>query len=162
MREEGSPSFFNPEEIFHVLEYMKQLIDHGIDEDDIGVITPYRRQVQKLKRRLEDRGWGDVTVGTTEEFQGQERKVIIVSTVRSNPEFVNLDLKHRLGFLADAKRFNVSITRSRALLIIVGNPFILSRVMSLFSPNIFNPSLFRTSIGRSSCSTPSTLTVTEE
>ena len=85
MREEGSPSFFNPEEIFHVLEYMKQLIDHGIDEDDIGVITPYRRQVQKLKRRLEDRGWGDVTVGTTEEFQGQERKVIIVSTVRSSP-----------------------------------------------------------------------------
>ena len=128
MREEGSPSFFNPEEIFLVLEYMKQLIDHGIDEDDIGVITPYKRQVQKLKRRLEDRGWGDVTVGTTEEFQGQERKVIVVSTVRSNPEFVNLDLKHRLGFLADAKRFNVAITRAQALLIVIGNPHILCQV----------------------------------
>ena len=71
----------------------------------------------------------DVTVGTTEEFQGQERKVIILSTVRSSPEYVSLDIKHRLGFLKDPKRFNVSITRSQALLIVVGNPNILYQVI---------------------------------
>ena len=163
VREAGSPSFFNPEEIFIVVNYAEQLIKSGgVDEDDIGIITPYRRQVQKLIWRLGERNMQDVMVGTTEEFQGQERKVIILSTVRSSPEYVSLDRKHRLGFLADAKRFNVSITRSRALLIIVGNPFILSQVMSLFSSNIFNSCLFRTSIGRSSCSTLWTWIVIKE
>merc|ERR1712240_912185 len=67
------------------------------------------------------------TVGSTEEFQGQERKVIIVSTVRSTPEYVNTDNQYRLGFLANPKRFNVAITRAKALLIIVGNPHILGQ-----------------------------------
>ena len=48
--------------------------------------------------------------------------------VRSSPEYVTLDHKHRLGFLADSKRFNVAITRSQALLIVVGNPHILYQV----------------------------------
>ena len=63
-------------------------------------------------------------------FQGQERKVIILSTVRSDPGFTKFDLIHRLGFLNDPKRFNVSITRSRALLIVVGNPHILYQASS--------------------------------
>ena len=82
MRESRSPSFFNPEELFIVVDYVKKLLEFNVDEDDIGIITPYRKQVQKLKWRLEERGMTDITVGTTEEFQGQERKVIIVSTVR--------------------------------------------------------------------------------
>ena len=127
-REAGSPSFFNPEEIFRVVDYVRKLREHGIDEDDIGVITPYRRQVEKLKWRLGERGMGDTKVATTEEYQGQERRVIILSTVRSNPEYVSLDQKHRLGFLADSKRFNVAITRAQALLIVIGNPHILIQV----------------------------------
>ena len=130
-REGNSPSFYNPEEIYRVLDYIENLVKFGIDEDDIGVITPYRRQVQKLKWKLEEKNLTDVTVGTTEEFQGQERKVIILSTVRSSPEYVSLDIKHRLGFLKDPKRFNVSITRSQALLIVVGNPYILYQVTKL-------------------------------
>jgi len=66
-------------------------------------------------------------VGSTEEFQGQERKVIIVSTVRSTPEYVHTDSQYRLGFLSNPKRFNVAITRAKALLIVVGNPHILSQ-----------------------------------
>ena len=48
--------------------------------------------------------------------------------IRSSPEYVTLDQRHRLGFLADSKRFNVAITRSQALLIVVGNPHILYQV----------------------------------
>ena len=62
LREEGSPSFFNPEEVTVVLDYVKQVVQHGVEEDDIAVITPYRRQVQKLRWRLEERGHQDVTV----------------------------------------------------------------------------------------------------
>ena len=50
-----------------------------------------------------------------------------MSTVRSTAEYVNLDSQYKLGFLSNAKRFNVAITRAKALLIIVGNPHILSQ-----------------------------------
>ena len=50
-------------------------------------------------------------VGSTEEFQGQERRVIIVSTIRSNPQYVYMDNQYKLGFLKNPKRFKVAITR---------------------------------------------------
>jgi helicase MOV-10 len=52
-------------------------------------------------------------VGSVEQLQGQERKVIIISTVRSNAQFLDHDLKHKLGFIATPKRINVAITRAQ-------------------------------------------------
>ena len=59
-------------------------------------------------------------------LQGQERKVIIISTVRSEPSYLQEDHKHKLGFVRNPKRFNVAITRVKALLVVVGNPKLLS------------------------------------
>jgi len=128
MREAASPSFFNPAEAVVVLDYIKQLVAEGVEPRDIGVITPYRRQVVKLRERLASAGWREeVMVGTTEEFQGQERMVILLSTVRSSHEFLAMDAANKLGFLANPKRFNVAVTRARALMIVVGNPHILEQ-----------------------------------
>lgn len=66
-------------------------------------------------------------VGSVEEFQGQERKIIILSTVRSCNDFIGNDARHALGFVASPRRLNVAITRPRALLIIIGNPFLLTK-----------------------------------
>ena len=72
-----------------------------------------------------------------EAFQGDERPVIILSCVRSDidgtaslgddmvQKLLRSDARHNLGFLHNRKRFNVSITRAQALLVVVGNPFVL-------------------------------------
>lgn len=130
MREEKSPSFFNPEEAAVVVQYVKDLKDtRGIKvlTSEIGVISPYRKQVQKIRTLLDKANITDVKVGSVEEFQGQERRVIIISTVRSSQEYLQLDAQFKLGFLKNPKRFNVAITRAQALLIVVGNPHVLSK-----------------------------------
>ncbi|MCJ8734857.1 hypothetical protein PDJAM_G00240160 [Pangasius djambal] len=140
-RESNSPSFFNTSEITVVVDYLKKLLlTQGkkgiakISPKDIGIITPYRKQVEKLRKaitkcdkELKDfKGIEHLKVGSVEEFQGQERRVIIVSTVRSSGEYLELDSFFNIGFLKNEKRFNVAVTRARSLLIVVGNPVILS------------------------------------
>ncbi|KAA1476102.1 P-loop containing nucleoside triphosphate hydrolase protein [Dentipellis sp. KUC8613] len=127
-REASSPSFFNIEEVLQVKAYVEALrADRTcrITDADIGIIAPYHAQVQKIRKLLRPFADG-VKVGSVEEFQGQERRVIIISTVRSSQEFVEYDLKHTLGFVANPRRFNVAVTRAKALLIVVGDPTVLS------------------------------------
>eukprot|EP00878_Enallax_costatus_P003269 GHUV01003472.1.p1 GENE.GHUV01003472.1~~GHUV01003472.1.p1 ORF type:complete len:563 (+),score=190.19 GHUV01003472.1:2226-3914(+) len=129
-REANSPSWFNVLEAKQVLTYVSWLMTdpelrrNRVTANQIGVITPYRRQVQKI-RRLLGKDYGAVQVGSVEQLQGQERRVIIISTVRSDPSYLEHDYKHKLGFVASPKRFNVAITRAQALMIIIGNPAVL-------------------------------------
>jgi helicase MOV-10 len=71
----------------------------------IGVISPYHTQCLKIRKVLTKLA-RNVKVGSVEEFQGQERRAMIMSTVRSDLEYVELDLKHTLGFLSSPRRFN--------------------------------------------------------
>lgn len=127
-REGSSPSWFNPQEAMVVVEYVQKLVKESkpkIAPEDIGIITPYARQVQKIRLALEISNIDNVKVGSVETFQGQERRVIIISTVRSENSLLHHDLKYNLGFVANEKRFNVAVTRAKSLLIVVGNPRVL-------------------------------------
>ncbi|KAI8927318.1 P-loop containing nucleoside triphosphate hydrolase protein [Entophlyctis helioformis] len=131
-REGNSPSWFNVPEIMMVCELVEKLRDsrgmfRPITGADVGIITPYNRQAEKLRKVLARKGFENTTVGSVDAFQGQERKVIIISTVRSNPDNLAFDTRFALGFVADPKRFNVAITRAKSLLLIVGNANILLR-----------------------------------
>ncbi|KAJ6608247.1 P-loop containing nucleoside triphosphate hydrolase protein [Mycena sp. CBHHK59/15] len=127
-REASSPSFFNIDEVTQVKAYIQNLRSDRrfrITDNDIGVIAPYHAQCLKIRTALRAVADG-VKVGSVEEFQGQERRVIIISTVRSSREFVEYDLRHTLGFVANPRRFNVAVTRAQALLIVVGDPDVLA------------------------------------
>ncbi len=92
---------------------------------DVGVISPYRAQVQYLRRMITKNAFFKpyrklVTVNTVDGFQGQERDVIVISLVRSNSE-------GQIGFLQDLRRMNVAITRARMKLIILGDKATMSR-----------------------------------
>eukprot|EP01018_Ginkgo_biloba_P016695 Gb_16361 [translate_table: standard] len=128
-REGASPSWFNRIEASKVVEIIKKLRDYrrgAVTGNDIGVITPYRQQANKLKKAL---GAMDVKVGSVEQFQGEEKRVIILSTVRSSAKYEEFDEKYNLGFLRNPKRFNVAITRAKSLLVVVGNPHVISQVL---------------------------------
>ncbi|XP_019369629.1 PREDICTED: putative helicase MOV-10 [Gavialis gangeticus] len=141
-REEKSPSFFNVAEIDIVVTYLKKLLKSQakkgiprISPKDIGIISPYRKQVEKIRKAITslDRKLQalpdiqELKVGSVEEFQGQERRVILISTVRSCSDHLDIKEQFQLGFLKSPQRFNVAVTRAKALLIIVGNPIVLSK-----------------------------------
>uniref|UniRef100_A0A672JMN7 RNA helicase n=1 Tax=Salarias fasciatus TaxID=181472 RepID=A0A672JMN7_SALFA len=140
-REANSPSFFNVSEIEVLVDYLTKLVETQqkkglpkLSAKDIGIIAPYRKQVEKIQKALRSvpalRKWEDLKelkVGSVEEFQGQERRIIMVSAVRSSINYIKMDKDFNIGFLSNEKRFNVAITRARSLLIVVGNPVILNK-----------------------------------
>ena len=99
-----------------------RILDERID---VGVISPYRAQVQYLRRLLKKKEFFKpyrslISVNTVDGFQGQERDVILISLVRANDE-------GQIGFLRDLRRMNVAITRARMKLIILGDASTMTR-----------------------------------
>ncbi|GAA6013534.1 hypothetical protein JCM11491_006113 [Sporobolomyces phaffii] len=128
-REGTSPSFFNVAELSVVrtlVDRLQSSTNVRVLDSDIGIISPYQAQCAKLRQVLNQRDRPHLSIGSVEHFQGSERTVIIMSTVRSNREHLDHDKRFALGFLGNEKRFNVAVTRPQAGLIVVGDPDILA------------------------------------
>uniref|UniRef100_A0A182MNF8 RNA helicase n=1 Tax=Anopheles culicifacies TaxID=139723 RepID=A0A182MNF8_9DIPT len=122
-----SPSWFNPAEACMVHKIVERLYRGGrCGPDDIGIITPYVMQVRSIRRIFDAASLESPKIGSVEEFQGQERKVIILSAVRSSSHYLPRDASNRLGFIAAPKRINVAISRAKVALVVVGNPHLLA------------------------------------
>lgn len=118
-------SRYNEEEAQLLISRVENLIEEiGLDEWmdrnlTLGIITPYRAQVDYLHKLAEASLIIEplhrlVTINTVDAFQGQERDVIAISFVRSND-------KSEVGFLGDIRRTNVAMTRARKKLIMIGD-----------------------------------------
>lgn len=108
-------------------QYFERLGRQRVIDDrlDVGIISPYRAQVQLLRRMLRKSAYFKplnqlISVNTVDGFQGQERDIIVISMVRHNDQ-------GQIGFLRDLRRMNVAITRSRMKLFIIGDAPTLTR-----------------------------------
>lgn len=115
---EGGTSSYNQKEVDLVLFYLKMFKKMGINgkevkPEDVGIVSPYKAQLEMIKQAFRADPWlKRVEIGTAEYYQGREKKIIIISTVKS---------RDGVGFLKSEKRLNVCITRAKSLLILVGN-----------------------------------------
>lgn len=93
----SNSSSFNMEEINAVMDFIRMLLNKdGIAQSDIGIVTPYKLQCKIIKQNCDKNNYKEIRIGSAEVFQGQEKKVMIVSTVRSG--------RRNLGdFLANAQ-----------------------------------------------------------
>ena len=103
-----SKSIVNEIEAEIAIRIADDYLSDGVNESDIGIISPYADQVKIIQENTE------IEVKTVDGFQGREKEIIIISTVRSNDN-------GNIGFLSDLRRLNVAITRAKRKLIIIGN-----------------------------------------
>lgn len=115
--QQESKSWKNYKEVMAIVKIVTNLIFSGIPASEIGIITPYTDQVRLIRQFIDSTS---VAIGSVDSFQGQERNVIIVSTVRS----FNC---RGIGFVGDKKRLNVTLSRAKAALIIIGNDVVLKK-----------------------------------
>lgn len=119
-------SYLNVTEAAFVEKVVTRFLKAGIQPHQIGIITPYEGQRSYVVQHMQFNGalkkdlYKEIEVASVDAFQGREKDYIIVTCVRSNE---NLGI----GFLTNAKRLNVALTRAKYGLVLVGNPKVLSK-----------------------------------
>jgi regulator of nonsense transcripts 1 len=119
-------SYLNRMEASQCEKIVSKLLRAGILPSQIGVITPYDGQRAFIQQHMQMTGalrkdlYVEVEVASVDAFQGREKDYIILSCVRSNDH-------QGIGFLSDARRLNVALTRAKYGMVILGNPRVLGR-----------------------------------
>lgn len=124
---EGS-GICNPEEASFLLKHLEKYFSSISDLTEIpsiGIISPYRHQVETLKELIISYPFfkehqNNVSINTIDSFQGQERDIVYISLARSNPDNV-------IGFLSEIRRMNVAMTRARKKLVMFGDSSTISK-----------------------------------
>jgi superfamily I DNA and/or RNA helicase len=106
---DGLHSFANPGELDLLRKRWAELEEEGVRPEDVAIVTPYRAQLQRIRA-----AFPKIESGSINSFQGREKSVVLVSFVRSNAD-------QQLGFVADPRRLNVTLTRARDRFIAIGD-----------------------------------------
>ena len=126
IEEQENKSKYNKDEVLSVYKCVNKLMENKVKLKNIGVITFYSAQKQRFYEIFSTKeNYQELKIDTVDGFQGMEMDYIIISTVRSNPD-------GKLGFLKSEKRLNVSLTRAKKGLIIIGNAKCLAKRRGIF------------------------------
>ncbi|KAL6785032.1 hypothetical protein ACKKBG_A02145 [Auxenochlorella protothecoides x Auxenochlorella symbiontica] len=115
-REGGST--YNPREAAAAMAHVARLLAAGVRPEDVGVITPYAAQVARLRELRPPELAARLEISTVDGFQGREKEAVVISCVRSSGGEAG---GAGVGFLADARRMNVAVTRARRHCALVGD-----------------------------------------
>ena len=113
-------SYYNVAELAHIQYVVETLTSGGIKEANIGVDCTYAAQADFCSKMLEN--YPGIKIGCSNSWQGNERDYMIISLTRSNSNVTPYAASTSQGFLEDLRRLNVSLTRARRGMIIIGNP----------------------------------------
>jgi DNA replication ATP-dependent helicase Dna2 len=119
---------FSMEETDLINQIVSELKQRGFRMEELGIVTPFRRQARTIRRRLQANPklileeTAAITVDTVERMQGQERSVILVSTAASDPGFITA-LEE---FLFLPQRLNVAVSRAKVKVIILSSDNFIS------------------------------------
>lgn len=135
------PRWHNPDEVKAILDVLAQLRPVEGKKPKLAILSPYREQVTRLRRVIDDAADGfdhlagfatatrqDRYVETVDSFQGSEADVVIVSLVRNND---HSNVKSALGFLSDFRRMNVLLSRARWQLVLIGSMEFLAEILKV-------------------------------
>lgn len=115
-KEEENGVYFNTLEIEIIKLLTTNLLEkYPLDERDLGIITPFQKQVKYLKESLKDKA--NLEINTVDQYQGRDKEVIIFSSVKS----CSVAKVSDFDLLNDERRLNVTITRAKKKLIMIGN-----------------------------------------
>lgn len=116
-RDAGSRSLFNEMELEEVVKKAEKLCG-DYPNLEIGIVSPYRHQIEKIKQKLESAGIiENILCGTADTFQGDERDIVIFSPVISNGS----ESGSRNWVEKPHNRINVAVTRARHSLYVIGD-----------------------------------------
>ena len=114
IEEEAGSSRSNMDEAAIVVQVVNDLLAPGdLSPEDIGVISPYAGQVRLIRSMVDDVIEG-LEVKSVDGYQGREKEIIVLSTVRANDA-------GKVGFLSNYRRLNVALTRAKRGLIVIGD-----------------------------------------
>ncbi|KAI3397073.1 hypothetical protein diail_11309 [Diaporthe ilicicola] len=118
---EGMGGWFNAGEAEIACQYAVSLVASGlVEQSEVCIMSPFKAQVQGLRKRMRDRRLWDVNIGPLEAFQGLERGVVILCVTRSRAKFLEQDQRMGWGVIGAPNKMNVAITRAKLGLIVVG------------------------------------------
>lgn len=118
---EGTGGWFNAGETELACQYAASLVASGlVEQREVCIMSPFKAQVQRLRKRMRDRRLWDVNIGPLEAFQGLERGVVILCVTRSRANFLEQDQRMGLGVIGEPNKMNVALTRAKFGLIVIG------------------------------------------
>ncbi|KAL8966614.1 MAG: hypothetical protein Q9197_005884 [Variospora fuerteventurae] len=119
--------WYNVHEAKTAISCARNLLESGHigEQEEICIMSPYRSQVNVLRKMARKAGLWGLNIGPMDAFQGLESRFVILCTTRTRCRFLEEDFIKGAGIVHEPKKFNVAITRAKQGLVVIGNPWVL-------------------------------------